>query len=58
MEGKKLSDRANNETSAGGAIQTPTPRVIGNVVVVCSSCSCRVEKGKEDTYSFSRARLA
>ena len=33
----EYSDRANISTSTGGGIHSPVPRVIGNVVVKCSS---------------------
>lgn len=45
---KVLSDRANNETSTGGVIQAPVPRVIGNVVVCCSSYKGNQSSGQID----------
>ena len=48
LVGVLLSDRANKRTSAGGGIQSPVPRVIGNVVVTCSSCNMRRKVREND----------
>jgi len=57
----KLSDRANKETSVGGGIHSPIPRVIGNVkiVIIMKCVMAGLPHGKKNTtYSLRRARFA
>jgi hypothetical protein len=57
----KLSDRANKEASTGGGIQSPIPRVIGNVkiVIIIRNVTTGLPRGKNsNTYSLRRARFA
>lgn len=56
LVGLLLSDRANKGTSAGGGIQSPIPRVIGNVVVTCSSCNVH-ERVREDDVQLQQREV-